>query len=44
MGVSGRRRRAPAVEVETREGEYDELWRHGARLADVFGDMVSVIA
>lgn len=44
MGVRGRSKRAAAVKVARSEEEYVGLCRQGARLADVLGDMVSVIA
>lgn len=44
MGVRGRRRRAPATEVERRRVEVEGLCRQGERLVEVLGEIVRVMA
>ena len=44
MGVRGRRRRAPATEIESRRVELEGLCRQGERLVEVVGETVRVMA
>lgn len=44
VGVRGRSRRAPDVEIESRRVEVAGLCRQGERLVEVLGDIVRVMA
>ena len=44
MGVKGRRRRAPAIEPESRRVGVEGLCRQGERLVEVLGETVRVMA
>lgn len=44
VGVKGRRRRAPAIEPESRRVGVEGLCRQGERLVEVLGETVRVMA